>query len=327
MAKGTCFIYAGPELGEKQDAIQAIRDKLAKSSGNPAEEHRYYISETDVSLIVSDIQNASLFSDTRLFLVFGADEIKKKDDTTLFSSCIKNIPDDTVLLLITDTNGIDKKIEQIIPKDNKKIFWELFENRKSAWIRDFLGKAGFKIDNDAIDAILELVENNTDSLRQELGRFPLFFQTGSMISAEDVEKVLAHTRQESAFTLFSAIAERDCCRAIDIVQTLLASKEAPVQILAGLNWCFKRLQDYLLLKETGKLNDFELRKAGITTKRAQSDYQAASRHYDSAMCRLARRMLSAYDIQFRSTAGPLEKTRMEILIVTLLDPQLLSTAC
>lgn len=323
MAKGMCFIYAGPELGEKQDAIQAVREKLSKNTGTPPEEHRYYISETDLSFIVSDIQNASLFSDTRLFLIFGAEDIKKKEDLTVLSTCIKSIPDDTIILLVTDANGIDKKIEQLLPKENKKVFWELFENRKAAWIRDYLGKAGFKISNDTVEAILELVENNTDSLRQELGRFPLFFEAGSTLSADDVEKILAHTRQESPFTLFSAIAEQDRCRAVDIVQTLLASKEAPIQVLAGLSWCFKRLQDYIDLKESGALNDFELKKVGITTKRAQSDYQAASRYYDSARCRHAKRILSDYDIQLRSNAGPLEKTRMEVLIVTLLNPQLM----
>lgn len=326
MSKGICFIYAGPELGEKQDAITAIRNKLTKTSGSAPEEHRYYVSETDVATIVNDIQNASLFCDTRLFTVFGADEIKKKDDISIVCSCIKSIPDDTVLLLITDTNGVDKKIEQLLAKDNKVIFWELFENRKSAWIRDFLGKTGYKIDNEAIEAILELVENNTDSLRQELGRFPVFFEAGSTISLDDVEKVLSHTRQESAFTLFSAIAEQDMNRAIDIVQTLLASKEAPVQILAGLNWCFKRLQDYLSLKDRNLLNDFELKKVGITTKRAQADYLAASRQYTSARCRHARRILSDYDIQLRSGAGPLEKTRMEVLVVTLLKPELMFAA-
>ena len=128
MAKGLCYLFTGPEIGERQDAIQRIRQELTKKYGASPEEQSFYASETAVSDIVSVLRNGSLFSDVRLILVKNAESIKKKEDVELLGAYIAQPQEDTTLILISDEIGIDKKLEAAIPKEQKKIFWELFEN-------------------------------------------------------------------------------------------------------------------------------------------------------------------------------------------------------
>ena len=318
MAAGKNYLYAGPEIGERVDAIESLRSALKKQSGDSLEEHSFYAGEERIGDVTALLMNASLFSEIRLIVLKNAELVKKKEDIDLLVDYLGSPADDTTLILVSDETSVDKRIEAAIPKDTKRIFWEMFEDRKTEWVSSFFKREGFRIDADAVDSILELVENNTDALRRECGRLALYLEKGKPIVAEDIERLLSHTREESAFTLFARIADGDLSRALETVRTLLAAKEAPVQILAGLAWCFKRLQDYLTLARAGALNDFELRKAGLASKRAQRDYSAASRRYDATAAERCVALLAEYDVTLRASGAALEETLMDLFVYKLI---------
>ncbi|MFA6506645.1 MAG: DNA polymerase III subunit delta [Treponemataceae bacterium] len=318
MSAGRNYLYIGPEIGERKDAIDAIRTALKKSSGGQLEEHSFYAGETRIGDFASVLMNASLFSETRLVLLKNAELVKKKEDVDQIADYLASPADDTTLILVSDETSIDKRLEAAIPKDGKRVFWEMFEDRKTEWVSSFFKREGFPISPDAVESVLELVENNSDALRQECGRLILFLEKGKRIEAEDIERLLSHTREESAFTLFSRIAAGDLEKALEAVRTLLAAKEAPVQILAGLAWCFRRLSDYVYLVDSGRLNDFELRKAGLSSKKAQRDYATAARRYDAAAVERCVALLAEYDVTLRASGSALEDTLMDLFVYKLI---------
>ena len=69
----------------------------------------------------------------------NAELIKKKEEIELIASWAGAADQDggSYLVLVSEEIGVDKKIEALVPKQNKKIFWEMFENRKEQWIVDF----------------------------------------------------------------------------------------------------------------------------------------------------------------------------------------------
>ena len=85
--KGNCFLFLGPELGEKLDVLQKLRAKLqakaalrfAADSAAGIEETSFYAGDTPFDDIVSVIRNASLFCEERLIIIKNADTVKKKD--------------------------------------------------------------------------------------------------------------------------------------------------------------------------------------------------------------------------------------------------------
>ncbi|MDR2841721.1 MAG: DNA polymerase III subunit delta, partial [Spirochaetaceae bacterium] len=172
MPAGTTLIFAGPEIGEKQDEIAKVRKTISEKNGSQLEETSFYAFDVQVSKIVSVLLNASLFSQARLIIVKNAEYIKKKEDIETLVNYIQAPCEDTTLILTSDLSGIDKKIEDAVlkmpnGKNNKRIFWELFEDRKEQWVRTFFKNAGVIIDQEGIAAVLEMVENNTDALRRE----------------------------------------------------------------------------------------------------------------------------------------------------------------
>jgi DNA polymerase-3 subunit delta len=310
------FIFLGPELGKKQDAVGTVKKKFPS-----AEESIFYSGETSVSTICDTLQNHSLFSEKRIFIVKNAELIKKKDELELFVSCIKAQEEDTALILLSDELKLAAGLDGAVPKTNRQIFYEMFEREKSEWLRLFFKNEGFNIDKDSIAAILELVENNTASLRRECSRLIYFLDKSEPVKTEEIEKWLSHNREESAFTLFSRIASGDISKALESMAVMLAAKESAQSILAGLSWCFRKLIDYIALLETSgtyqEISSIELKKIGLSSPKAIEDYASAARRYSSENAEACLAITAEYDILLRSPVSALENLLMDRYILAL----------
>jgi DNA polymerase-3 subunit delta len=314
MARGNCFLFLGPELGEKQDAINELRQSLVTGGGGAPEEMSFYAGETTAADMVAVLRNGSLFSDSRLFFIKNAEVLKKKEDLELLAAYMESPQKDTTLVLISESTGLDKRLEKPIPRTGKRVFWELFEERKAPWVASFFERAGCRIDEDGVEAILEMVENNTGALKRECSRLILFLGKERVITAADVEKWLSHSREESAFTLFSRIAEGDLEKSIESLRTLLGAKEAPPAILAGLSWCFRKLGAYLSLTATGNTDEWEMKRIGLASARVRRDYARAARRYDSAAAERCLSLIAEYDVLLRASGTVFETMLMDTLI-------------
>jgi DNA polymerase-3 subunit delta len=313
--KHGAFIFLGPEIGKKQDAIKEIEKKLSVN-GTP-ENWVFYAGESSAVEIANTVQNHSLFSQNRMFIIKNADQIKKKDDVSLIASCMKELESGTVMVLVSDEYKLAAGLDSSAPSENCKIFYELFESQKSEWVKSFFRSEGRSIDPDGIDTILEMVENNTEALRRECSRLMLFLPADKPATAQNIEQWLSHSREESAFTLFSRIAAGDISRSIESLHTLLAAKESPQSILAGLVWCFKKLRDYLSLLEKGNPDNFELKKIGLSSPKARDDYAAASRRYNIYAADACLALCAEYDILTRASGTVFEQILMDRFVVKL----------
>jgi DNA polymerase-3 subunit delta len=311
MTKGEVYLFLGPELGEKEEALSALK------KGAP-EVTVYYAGETPVDRIAAELRNGSLFAEARLVLLKNADQIKKKEDLDLLASCLASPPADTTLVLISDEWSLSRVLEKAAAPERKRVFWELDEGRKTEWVADFFRREGYTVTPGGIETILELVENNTAALRRECTRLTLFFPKGDLIDGEGIERWLSHTREESAFTLFSRIARGDREKSLESLRTLLAAKESPQSILAGLVWCFRKFREYLALvnRSAGPPGEFEYKKLGLASRRKRQDYQEAGRRFPSADPCLS--LLAEYDCRTRTAGAVWETLLMDNLVCALL---------
>jgi DNA polymerase-3 subunit delta len=309
--KGNSFLFLGPELGEKSDALAEMRKRL----GPGAEVMVYYAGETPAADIADSIRTGSLFSAVRLYIIKNADAVKKKDEAVLLAACLENPGEGVSIVLYSDETRIDKRLEDAVPKANRRIFWELFENKKSEWVASFFRREGIRIAPDGVEAVLGMVENNTAALRLECARLALFLGRDRVIGAEDVERCLSHTREESAFTLFAAVARGNLGGALEIARALLAAKQSVQGVLAGLAWCFFKLRAYQTLKESGTTGDFEMKKIGLSSPRLRADYTEAASRWKSAGAALA--LIGEYEYLMRSSGAAFEEILMDMLVYKL----------
>lgn len=325
MAESGLFLFTGPEIGEKNEAVQNIKAQARKDFG-ALDEYAYYTSDVKISDVISQLQNENLFSNGTFITLRNAELIKAKSDVELISSWAKTAAGSSnSLVLISDENSIDKKLEAAVPANHKKMFWEMQEGRKPQWVKDYFRKNGFGVTDGAVEQILEMIENNTESLKAECSRFFYCLEKGHLVNEDDVENVLSHNREETAFTLFDAMANTERSpsarleTSMEILNKIRLSKDSgSVAIIAGLTYSFRQLRVWHSIHANGKKpTDAELRGAGFYSKTSQKRFDRAAKAWNAGQAYSVIALLSHTDMAIRQEGTAMEDTRLAMLIYSI----------
>lgn len=311
----TVYLFLGPEEGKKREEINKIEKSIIKKLGSDPEKHVFYPFEKKISDIVSLMKNGSLFSTHKFIIINNAEEIKKKSDVDLIVELCKKPVKGNTLILKSINNGIDKKIEKAVPGNNKTIFWEMFENQKKAWITSYFNSFGQKINPNAVDHLLEMVDNNTQELKNACQKISFFFDKGKIITEDEIDTYLYHSREENVFTLFEKMALKDLEAALEINTKLaLSSESSPIAVISGLLWQFKRLLNLKTMMSQRVPLQESMMKQGIKGKKNQKTYQSALGNYSLHELQKIISILSDHDFMLRNSKTEMQKIIIEILI-------------
>lgn len=312
---GAVYLLLGPENGQKDDFIAAIRKSISAQGQEDPEEYRYYPFDASIADIVAVLRNSGLFSKQRFVILNQAHDVKKGADIELLKSYCKKPVDDATLIMVSDRYSIDKRLKDAVPGKNTKVFFELFENKKRSWIIDFFRKEGKQIEIDAVNLLLELVENDTRDFRRECQRLALVATSSSTITEDMVDELVYHSKEESVFTLFDYIAAGDFPGSLETLQSLrLSGKSEPSAVLGGLAYQFRRL---LAVKEymRNRLSpDEALKKARIRGKKNGRTYIEASNIYSTTEIEKILALIADYEEDFRSGLTDLQDTGLQLFL-------------
>lgn len=315
------YLYTGPEFGQRDDAVEALRAKHKKQFG-VIDEHLFYLLDTPFSQVMTILESGTLFSDGVFVVCKSVELLKKKEDIQMLSNWISNPVPSAVLVLISDDITVDAKLEKLIPPSNRQKFWEMYEDKKVQWITDYFRKNGYRITGTAISMILEMVENNTQALKNECSRFFVCFPKEHEITSDDVDSILVHNREENAFTLFNEIADptesvqNRLEKGLEILQKIRLSKEnSSVMIIAGLTSCFRKL---VLWHNEGE--------SAITGKTMQKQYRNAAKIWSVGQATAILANLATIDMEIRSGGSLMEDVFLQKMIYEIVVKKGASTA-
>ena len=302
------FMLLGPEGGEKERFIKGLTGSLEEKCGGELETSRYYPYDTSMADVVSYMRNGSLFSSAKLVKIGNIEDLKKEGIDALIDY-VKAPADGVVLLLISDQIQVNERLKKVVPTENVKIFWEMFENQKQRWILSFFRDRGMSIDEEALELLLDLVENNTLDLRVACEQLVLYYggsdgarETSTHLGTEEVESRIFHSKEENVFSLFAKIAAEEFAGSLDVCVKILESGAAgAVQILGGLIWQFRRLHALRLLLDRNFAEEEALARAGIRGKRNGRTYLAGASHYSTEELGRILALQARYDALLRST--------------------------
>ena len=193
--------------------------------------------------MISILQNGSLFSSHKLAILKNIEEIKKVGDIKLLSEFCDTCPNDVTLIMVSDGVAIDKRFDKMVLPVQKKIFWEMFDNQKKGWIQKFYSDLGMRIEPRAIEIILEMVENNTSDLKQACEKLSFYFNIGDVITEDDIDNFVFHSKEENVFTLFEKILRRDLTGTLETFSKIKLSGDTDlVFLLSGLIRQIRRIR-------------------------------------------------------------------------------------
>ncbi len=298
------YLLLGPEAGEKNRFVSSLRERLEKKAGGELETSSYYPYETSMSEVVSSMLNGSLFSSEKLVRIGNIEDLKK-DGIDALCEYLKSPAEGVTLMLLSDDIKVSDRLQKLIPKENRKIFWELFDNQKQGWINSFFRDKGMSIHPDGLELLLDLVDNNTVDLKEACQRLAQDFSSNSegyQISPEDVESRVLHSKEENVFTLFAKVSAGDLAGSLDICTKLIESGSGQaVQILGGLIWQFRRLHALRLMLDSNFSSTDALTRAGIRGKRNGQIYIKGCETYNSEDLGRILALQARYDGLLRST--------------------------
>jgi DNA polymerase III subunit delta len=309
------YLLLGPEIGLKKEFVDRISKQIEKEKGEKPEIHKFYPFKAECRELVSVLQNTSLFSRHRLVILNQAHEIKKKADVQMLAEYCTSPADDATLIMMSDTYQVDRRLSDKVPKNNRQVFWELFENKKREWIHSYFKKAGFGIEKDAVELLLELVENDTEDLRRECERLALYLVGETLVTEEKVEEVIYHSKAENIFTLFDRMACGNLNASLEILQSIKLSGDAdPGKILGGLIWQFRRVLSVknLLDQHIGREDAF--RQLKIKGKKNQRTLISGCETYSAKQLQSILSLIANCEADLRSGSADLQSTYLQKFI-------------
>ena len=255
------YIFLGPEEGEKKEAIAKIkRDVLTKYPDS--EVYSFFVGDDEEGSYISAVSQPSLFSSHRFIVFKNFENIKKSDETYKATiEAVKSNSDDLTLIIVSsesNKNSIDNALLSA-SGDNTKIFWELKDEDKKAWISNKVRKEGFQITKDAVEEILSTVENNTEEMKNLVLSITSFLRLKDekrTIDRDDIELYATRTKGESGYTLFKALGEANLEKALTIVDTIILNDSRDIiSALSIVASQFRRIESALKMKKEGKRDD------------------------------------------------------------------------
>ena len=308
-ATSPIYLYTGPEFGKRNEAVDAVKASHKKQFG-VIDEHSFYLLETPLSEVMTILQSGTLFSDGVCLVCRNAELIKKKDEIQMIADWLQNPEPSAILILISDEANVDSKLEKLVPPANRKKFWEMFESDKLPWVTSYFSKNGYRIEQNAAKLILELIENNTQSLAAECSRFFVLFPKDHEITEADVDSVLTHSREENAFSLFRELANSAdpapvrLEKGLQILQKIRLSKDnSSVMIIAGLASCYRKLQDWHKRGE-----------AAIPQAMLQKQYRSAAKVWTIGQTAAILAVLASTDMEIRSGGSQMEDVLLQKML-------------
>jgi len=310
------LLLLGPEEGEKTAFVEQLIERTAGEIGSPPEVRRFYPFETGVSDILAFVRNGSLFAQHRIVVVSKAEDIQRKAEVDLLLEYMKNPVSDATLLLLSDTvRDVNKRLDRAVAKASRKIFWEMFEDRKLEWINAFFRGRGLAIDRDAADFLLEMVQNNTKELRETCERLARYFGEGARLETRHIEQTIYHSKEENVFTLFDRVAARNLAASQEVLAKILLSGESDANaILAGLLWQIRRLARLKALANTGYSFEEAFSRIGLRSKRVQKVYLEAHRNYSMPEVENLIPLVEEFLVRVRSTSSELETLLIQLFL-------------
>ncbi len=307
------YLFTGPEKGEKKRVISSILDRYTAETGEKPEIHKFYAFETSVSDIVALLKNGGLFSQYKFVFLMNIEDLKK-NELPLLLSYLKSPGKEATLFLLTETYRADPKITAGVKKENTRVFWELFENEKFSWIQSYFRRNNKKITPSAIEMLLEMVENKTDDMERVSNRLLIYFKDTEILSENEIEEFVFHSKEENVFTLFDHMIRNDFPGSIEVLHKIrLSGNHNPVQLLGGLLWQYRNLLNVKILSEKhSPQKAFSTLK--INGKRKQALYLNAAKHHSTAELENIINLIAHYDRKAREMSREEWVLIMELFI-------------
>ena len=203
---------------------------LGPSAGHGLNLDAFELKETGLTAALNAAQTLPMFAKRRMVVGRGIDLLKSEELEGL--AAYAGDPNPKSCLVLTGEK-IDGRLKPFMALKKAGFVYEfprLRDRELPAWIAREASTRKIAIDADGAQALAESAGPDLGRLSQALEQLSLYVGSGGRIRREEVETLIAETRERGVFELTKAIGDGNVPRSLALVGNMLANREPPLRI-------------------------------------------------------------------------------------------------
>ncbi len=219
--------------------------------------------DTELQAVTDELRTVSMWGDRRLVIVDDADDFVTKNRSGL-EKYAETPAKKGVLVLDVGTWQKTTRLAKVVAKSGLEIDCSPLKGGELArWLNQTAHDTyGVKLDRDAAALLMELIGEEPGLLDQELSKLSAYVGERKQISLEDVRGLVGGWRTETTWAMTDSVREGRVPDALEALHQLLHDGEAPLKLLGGIGFVFRKLALATDLARRMPLND-ALKEAGV----------------------------------------------------------------
>ncbi|QMS85630.1 DNA polymerase III subunit delta [Candidatus Xianfuyuplasma coldseepsis] len=202
----------------------------------------YDMEETNIEDAINDATTIPFMADIKAVIVKNAyflstDTSKRKElhhNLESLKRYLEHPAEGSLLIVQVPFAKLDER--KAITKHIKKIATvehctPLKDQDLRGWVKRQLGKHGISIDADALNELLNRVENNTEVLVSETTKLVLYAEDLNRVDLDIVKKVITKNVEDNVYEITNSILANERGKALEIYNDLIMHSEDPLRIL------------------------------------------------------------------------------------------------
>jgi DNA polymerase-3 subunit delta len=298
--KTAAVYYLCGEPFPLEQVVKAIHDAVLGGEASAFNFDALRADEHGADAAVAAARTMPMFGSMRLVQVREA-HLWRAEELERLLPYVKNPSPSTCLLLLAEKADLRLKFFNQLKKHGVvQRFEPLKERQVPAWVSGEARRHKIKLMPNAAERIADAVGTDMGQLSSALERLSLYVGPGKPVSPDDVDDLLARTRQRSIFELTNAVGRGQRRESLLVLRKMLQDREPPVRILVMMARHVRLMWSAKELAQRGESPKAIASKVGIHPYFVQDMLRQASRFSEEMLVRMHRALFET-DRQLKSS--------------------------
>lgn len=233
-------VISGSQAHLQQEALARLRTLVIADEETSLT--RFAGQEVDLQTVTDELRTVSMWGDRRLVVVENADEFIS-DHRAALEKYVEHPAKKSVLALQVKTWPKTTRLAKQLAQVGLDIeCTELKGPALSKWLQD-TARDAFRValQRDAAAMLVELVGSDLGLLNQELAKLAAYVGGKKSVTADDVRGLVGDWQTETTWAMTDATRDGRLPEALLALNQLLNAGEAPLKLLGGISFVFRKL--------------------------------------------------------------------------------------
>ncbi len=233
-------VLAGNQAHFQHAVIVRLRESVI--GDDDAGQTRFAGKEIDFKTVIDELRTVSMWGDRRMVIVDDADDFVS-DHRSALEKYVEAPAKKSVLVLQVKSWPKTTRLAKQLAQSGLDIECsELKGAALSKWLVDTAKEAHHvTLQRDAAALLIELIGEELGMLAQELDKLATFVGPKQTITAEAVRGLVGGWRTETTWAMTDGVRDGHLAEALHALDQLLDAGEAPLKLLGGIGFVFRKL--------------------------------------------------------------------------------------